>query len=90
MPLYEYRCRDCGEKLTVRHGMDDPPPAACPLCGGDSPVRLVARVAVVKSTQDRVQDLSWVDRNLAQRIRKKVSGRVNPPLSDALDQMESH
>jgi putative FmdB family regulatory protein len=90
MPLYEYRCRDCGEKLTVRHGMTDPPPARCSLCGGVTLTRLVPRIAVVKSTQDRVQDLSWVDKNLAGRIRKKVSGRVNSPLSDTLDQMESH
>ncbi len=90
MPLYEYRCRKCGEKLTVRHGMADPPPAACPLCGGASLIRLVARVAVVKSSQDRTQDLSWVDKDLARRIRKKASGRVNPPLGEALDHMESH
>jgi putative FmdB family regulatory protein len=90
VPLYEYRCQECDEKWTLRHGMDDPPPAVCPLCGGASPTRLVARIAVVKSAQERVRDLSWVDKSLAHRIRKKVSGPVNPPLSDALDKMESH
>jgi putative FmdB family regulatory protein len=90
VPLYEYRCRDCGEKLTIQHGMSDAPPALCSLCGGTTLTRLVPRIAVVKSTHDRVRDLSWVDKNLAHRIRKKVSGRVNPSLSDALDQMESH
>ncbi len=90
MPLYEYRCGDCGQRLALRHGMGEPPPAGCPHCGGTSLTRLVARVAVIKSGQDRVRDLSWVDRNLADRIRKTVSGRLNESLSDALDRMESH
>jgi putative FmdB family regulatory protein len=90
MPVYEYRCRDCGGKLTVEHGMSDPPPARCSLCGATTLTRLVPRVALVRSAQDRVRDLSWVDRGLAHRIRKKLSGAVNRPLGDTLDYLESH
>lgn len=34
MPIYEYGCRACGERLEVMQRLSDPPPAACPRCGG--------------------------------------------------------
>jgi hypothetical protein len=52
--------------------------------------RLISRVSVVKSEQDRTRDLSWVDRDLAGRIKKKASGKLNPGLREAVDRMESH
>lgn len=35
MPLYEYRCRQCGELSEVMQRVSDPPLAACPSCGGE-------------------------------------------------------
>jgi putative FmdB family regulatory protein len=32
MPIYEYRCPN-GHLFEVFHRMDDPPPAACEVCG---------------------------------------------------------
>jgi hypothetical protein len=52
--------------------------------------RLISRVSIVKSEQDRTRDLSWVDRDLAGRIKKKASGRLNPGLQETVDRMESH
>lgn len=34
MPLYEYQCQQCGKRTEVLQRFDDPPPAACPACGG--------------------------------------------------------
>jgi hypothetical protein len=50
--------------------------------------RIISRVAVVMSNQERARDVSWIDRNLAGRLKKKASGRLNPPLCDTLDRME--
>lgn len=35
MPLYEFECRSCGKRMEVLQRFEDPPPAACPTCGGD-------------------------------------------------------
>ena len=35
MPLYEYQCQQCGERVEVIQKFSDPPYAHCPKCGGD-------------------------------------------------------
>ncbi|MEO6836293.1 MAG: FmdB family zinc ribbon protein [Candidatus Tumulicola sp.] len=34
MPLYDYKCTQCGKISEVRHGFDDSHADACPACGG--------------------------------------------------------
>jgi len=34
MPTYEYECTPCHTIYETRHGYNEPPPAACPSCGG--------------------------------------------------------
>ncbi len=34
MPLYEYQCEKCGHRFEKIQRMSDPPPDACPVCGG--------------------------------------------------------
>ena len=38
MPLYDYDCAACGRRFEVIHGVNDPAPEQCPLCGS-GPVR---------------------------------------------------
>jgi putative FmdB family regulatory protein len=35
MPLYEYQCQQCGERVEVIQKFSDPPYAHCPKCSGD-------------------------------------------------------
>jgi putative FmdB family regulatory protein len=35
MPLYEYQCTQCSERVEVIQRLSDPPYAHCPKCGGD-------------------------------------------------------
>ena len=35
MPLYEYQCQQCGERLEIIQKMSDPPYTHCPKCGGE-------------------------------------------------------
>jgi putative FmdB family regulatory protein len=35
MPMYEYRCRNCGEPLEVVQSFTDDPLTECPACGGE-------------------------------------------------------
>src|SRR5581483_3284283 len=34
MPLYDYRCAQCGKVTEVRHGFDEAFDSPCPACGG--------------------------------------------------------
>jgi putative FmdB family regulatory protein len=59
MPIYEYRCQDCGRKLAVfwRRRADAKPPT-CQRCGSDNMVRLVSRVRLVRSEESRMENLA--------------------------------
>lgn len=35
MPLYEYKCQKCGERVEVIQRVSDPPYTHCPKCGGE-------------------------------------------------------
>ena len=45
MPLYEYRCRACGDSVEEVQPMGAGPPGPCPACGGELR-RVYGRVAV--------------------------------------------
>ncbi len=34
MPIYEYQCVDCGQRIERLQRLDDPGPEACDACGG--------------------------------------------------------
>ena len=34
MPLYEYKCTQCGEQIEIIQKLSDPPYSHCPKCGG--------------------------------------------------------
>ncbi|MBV8117905.1 MAG: FmdB family transcriptional regulator [Candidatus Eremiobacteraeota bacterium] len=34
MPLYEYKCAQCGKHIEVRHGFNERHREPCPACGG--------------------------------------------------------
>ncbi len=35
MPLYEYQCVQCSERVEIIQRLSDPPYSHCPKCGGD-------------------------------------------------------
>lgn len=35
MPLYEYACKNCGERVEIIQKLSDPPYTICPKCGGE-------------------------------------------------------
>ena len=35
MPLYEYACQKCGERVEIIQKLSDPPYSHCPKCGGE-------------------------------------------------------
>src|SRR3982074_2142487 len=71
MPIYEYRCADCGKRPSIFFASFSSVEAspACPLCGGRQLTRLISRTAQVLSEDSRLDrlsdspDLSDVDEN---------------------------
>lgn len=61
MPIYEYQCHACQRRVSLlwRSISDaqsrDP---VCPRCGGHNLTRLISRVAVVRSDENRLDDMS--------------------------------
>lgn len=45
MPIYEYRCVECGHELEVWARVSDPPPEACPACNEPSLRKAVSRTS---------------------------------------------
>lgn len=42
MPVYEYKCKNCNERITVKQGIKDPHLVVCPHCGQESLERLIS------------------------------------------------
>ena len=88
MPLYDYRCQDCGSTHTVHQRYSDNSTPHCSECKSRNMKRIISSFFVTKSKQERVNDLSWVDKNLAGRIKKKASRKLNPALKETVERME--
>ncbi len=61
MPIYEYGCYDCRKRVSIffRSFADvKTKEATCPRCGGTHIKRLVSKVAVVRSEENRLDSLA--------------------------------
>ncbi len=59
MPLYEYRCQTCRRRFTLLVQTFEPPGAPpCEYCQSVATVRLVSRVALLRSDESRMQALA--------------------------------
>ncbi|HPW18416.1 MAG TPA: zinc ribbon domain-containing protein [Candidatus Aminicenantes bacterium] len=59
MPIYEYRCADCGGKTTVvTLSVGAAVEPVCRRCGGRALTKLVSRVAVRRSEESRLESLA--------------------------------
>jgi putative FmdB family regulatory protein len=45
MPIYEYRCAECGHEMEVWAKISDPPPDACPSCRAAAMKKAVSRTS---------------------------------------------
>ena len=61
MPIYDYRCQDCRRRVSLYYQTFSAAGNATPVCsscGGGNLSRLVSRVAVLKSEESRLDDMS--------------------------------
>jgi putative FmdB family regulatory protein len=104
MPIYEYRCQDCRRRVSIfyRSFSDIQDNPACPRCGGVHLSRLISRVAVVRSEDSRLDDLSdpsMLDgldeedpKSMARWMRKmsaETGEEMPPEFDEVVDRLES-
>ena len=59
MPIYEYRCQDCGRRLAVFwRSLADVKSPTCQRCGSDKMARLVSKVRVLRSEDSRMEEMT--------------------------------
>jgi putative FmdB family regulatory protein len=58
MPLYEYRCNACRRRVTLLRSFSDTSVPHCPECDSEDLVRLISRVAVLRSEESRLESLA--------------------------------
>ena len=77
MPIYSYRCKDCGYEFDQRQRMSDDPLTVCPVCEG-TVRRVVNSVGVVfKGSGFYVTD------NRGTNSANSVNGKSSDTASDA-------
>jgi len=103
MPIYEYRCQDCGRKLSVlwrsRAAVGTP---LCRRCGSNNMVRLVSRVRVVHSEESRMDNvaddamLAGLDENdprsigrWMRKMSREMGEDLGPEFDEAVGRLEA-
>lgn len=104
MPLYDYRCQNCNEKVSIRlsYSEYDTAKPKCPLCGSPKLQRAIGRVRIARSEESRMESLadpsSFGDldendpKSMAKFMRKMGSemGEDLPPeFGEVADRLES-
>jgi putative FmdB family regulatory protein len=61
MPIYEYRCEECGKRSSSLLPSFSSPDPVCPHCGKPALRRLVSTFATVRSSEDSGDDFGGSD-----------------------------
>jgi len=67
MPIYEYRCVDCGHKLEKLQKMSDDPLVECPACGKPALKKLVSAAGF------RLKGGGWYETDFKHGKKKNVA-----------------
>lgn len=70
MPIYEYRCHNCGKKREVIQKITDEPLSTCPDCGGPMDKLISNTSFVLKGTGWYATDYASGDRKKAMDSEK--------------------
>ena len=68
MPIYEYRCDNCGHELEAFQKLSEDPLTACPACGEE---RLVKKISAAGF---RLKGSGWYETDFKSGKKKNVSG----------------
>lgn len=98
MPMYDYRCKECGHKFTELHGFNDPAPE-CPDCESEDVQRLITTAPTFakgmlthpgdghRATQEQLRD-KW--REETPKLRKKLRDKLGDDKVDNIPSLNSN
>jgi putative FmdB family regulatory protein len=96
VPIYEYKCKDCGKKSTfVTLSAKSTLTPKCKACGGRNLEKIVSRVAIFRSEESRMESLAdpsklaGLDENdpaSVARWMKKMGKEMGEDLGEDFDQ----
>ena len=104
MPIYDYRCQSCQNRVGIRlsYAEYSKQKVTCPICGSKELKRLINRVRVAKSEDQRLEDMSDpsflgdVDENdpksMARAMKKmgqQMGEDLPPEFNEITDRLES-
>lgn len=103
MPIYEYRCEDCGRRGQHLHrSFSDTTVPPCPRCGSTRMKRLISKPAILKSEEARMDALADpsafgdIDENdpksMARFMRKmgqEMGEDLGPEFDEVIDRLEA-
>lgn len=78
MPIYEYRCDQCGHQFEVLQKISDAPVKNCPKCNSNNPRRLVSAAAF------KLKGTGWYETDFKTKKPKK-GGEINKANQDKKD-----
>jgi putative FmdB family regulatory protein len=96
MPIYEYRCEDCGRRSTFLVLKTEDFHPVCKQCGGAKLTKLISRVSFLRSDEDRLERLADpsrlgdIDENNPRsmaRWMKRMGKELGEDVGDDFDQM---
>ena len=77
MPIYEYVCRQCGEKLERLQRMSDDPLTDCPACGEAQLVKKVSAAGF------RLSGSGWYETDFKSGNKKNLADDAKPAAKKA-------
>lgn len=104
MPTYEYRCSECGKRVSIFQRYEDygKELVQCPNCGSENIERLITRVRVLRSEESRLESLAdpsaWdgmdeEDPRAMARMMRKMGNELGedlpPEFDEVVDRLEA-
>jgi putative FmdB family regulatory protein len=97
MPVYDYRCTDCGKRSSVFfRSFSEVTEPVCPHCGSAHLAKLPSRVATIRSEDDRMESLAdpsalaGIDEDDPKSVAawaRKMGSELGEDLGDDFDEM---
>ena len=68
MPIYEYRCDNCGHELEVLQKVNEPPLVTCPECAAEALKKKISAAGF------RLKGGGWYETDFKSGSKKNISG----------------
>ncbi len=82
MPIYEYQCVSCENKLEVIQKISEVPLKECPECGEDSLRKLISAVSF------RLKGTGWYETDFKDKPKNKNKNKENKSSGEASDKTD--